>query len=239
MTLDRLTRIAADSEIGFRPSLGDIRWMVAEIQVLRARLGDATARKVLERAAAEYMASGPHDGTYTVGAPASDEGEQGHGLPRPVLTDHSLEVDPYAAPTGVPRAFLVDLDGTLADMNGRDPYDESSVLDDLPNLPVIETVLALFHSGAHPVFMSGRTDACRVATTEWLVKHLAGAVAHPELYMRATGDARPDWQIKLELFNTHIRDRYRVLLAIDDRQQVVDLWRSLGITCLQCAEGAF
>ncbi|MCA1696547.1 MAG: AAA family ATPase [Actinobacteria bacterium] len=164
---------------------------------------------------------------------------KGKPLPVPVLTDADAVVEPYVAPTGALQAFLVDLDGTLALFNGRNPYDESRVIDDLPNRPVIVTVRALMSQGLHPIFMSGRTDGCREDTEAWLGMHVLGYGTPWELHMRAVGDTRPDWQVKLDLFNTHIRDRYGVFLAVDDRQQVVDLWRSLGITCLQCAEGNF
>lgn len=59
------------------------------------------------------------------------------------------------------------------------------------------------------------------------------------LLMRGQGDMRPDHAVKHELFNAHIRDAYDVLLALDDRDRVVALWRSLGIVCLQVDEGNF
>jgi hypothetical protein len=34
-------------------------------------------------------------------------------------------------------------------------------------------------------------------------------------------------------------DKSNILYAVDDRQRVVDMWRSNGITCLQVAEGNF
>ena len=57
--------------------------------------------------------------------------------------------------------------------------------------------------------------------------------------MRAVGDSRPDPVIKLELFNEHVHDRYDVRVVRDDRNSVVDLWRSMGLTCLQVAPGDF
>ena len=57
--------------------------------------------------------------------------------------------------------------------------------------------------------------------------------------MRKNGDYRPDWEAKLELFNEHVRDRYNILAAFDDRNQVVKLWRQLGITTFQVADGNF
>lgn len=171
-----------------------------------------------------------------------------NGAPLPIPELSPLGVDPYAgvvpyvSPDTHRQAFLVDLDGTLALMNGRSPYDESCVDQDLPNWPVIETVRALIDRGLIPIYMSGRTDGCREATEAWLLRHIG--LPHARLgglllHMRKQGDQRPDHVVKLELFNTHIRDRYDVLLAIDDRDQVVTLWRRLGITCLQVADGDF
>ena len=45
--------------------------------------------------------------------------------------------------------------------------------------------------------------------------------------------------MKLELFDRHVRDSYDVRYVLDDRQQVVDAWRSIGLTVFQVAEGNF
>lgn len=153
------------------------------------------------------------------------------------------DVQPYTPTPGTPRAVLVDLDGTLALLN-RSPYDETLVLTDSPNTPVIETLSALVHADHWPVFMSGRTAGCRDATLKWLEYHVtdrfrSALFGNPELHMRAIGDTRPDHVIKLELFDRHVRDRYDVRVVLDDRDSVVALWRSMGLTCLQVAPGAF
>jgi len=57
--------------------------------------------------------------------------------------------------------------------------------------------------------------------------------------MRPTGDNRKDAIVKREIFDREIRDRYRILFVLDDRNQVVDMWRELGLTCLQVAPGDF
>ena len=84
---------------------------------------------------------------------------------------------------------------------------------------------------------------CYELTHEWLhqnVKLLGmNAYYNPILYMRAEGDHRPDWIVKKELFLNEISKKYNIELVIDDRQQVVDMWRSLGLTCFQVAEGNF
>jgi hypothetical protein len=56
--------------------------------------------------------------------------------------------------------------------------------------------------------------------------------------MRKDGDFRADNVVKQEILDAHI-DKDRVLFVLDDRQQVVDMWRRNGLTCFQVAEGNF
>ncbi len=52
------------------------------------------------------------------------------------------------------------------------------------------------------------------------------------------GDMRPDWIVKKQLL-WEIRKEFDPLIAIDDRNSVVKMWREEGIQCLQAAEGDF
>lgn len=147
--------------------------------------------------------------------------------------------EPYVPDASLPSACIVDLDGTVAihgDERGHFEYEK--VGGDTPNEPVIELVQALLGDPRFRVlFMSGREDRCRDDTEAWLRKHLG--VDGP-LFMRTTGDHRPDYVVKTELFDQHVREKWDVRFAIDDRNQVVEhAWRAMGIVCLQCAEGAF
>lgn len=158
-------------------------------------------------------------------------------LPVPELAPKAaLTAEPYIAKPGTPKAVLVDLDGTTALLNGRSPYDETKVREDKPNRQVIDLVHVLDKAGYYVVFMSGRTAGCMEATLEWLDAQGFGCY---ELYMRNVSDTRKDAVVKLELFNAHVRDIFDVRLVLDDRDQVVELWRSLGLTCLQVAPGNF
>src|SRR5690242_417742 len=49
---------------------------------------------------------------------------------------------PYTPPPGAPSAVLVDVDGTVALMGDRSPYDETRLHLDAPNPPVIAVVRA-------------------------------------------------------------------------------------------------
>jgi predicted kinase len=161
-----------------------------------------------------------------------------HPLPWP---DDQVSTDdgsvPYAPVTGTPKAVMVDIDGTTALQVGRSPYDESRVHEDRPNTAVITAVRAMHAAGHAVVFCSGRTEACREATEKWLAEHVA--IPYEALYMRAAGDMRKDSVVKAELFDRHIRHMYDVVAVFDDRQQVVDAWRALGLTVFQVAPGNF
>lgn len=133
-------------------------------------------------------------------------------------------------------AALVDFDGTLSLRGSRSPYDYSTVSEDLPNSPVINVVRALRDFGLEIVVVSGREDVCDKASRQWLAKHLDFPI---ELFLRQAGDYRPDYQIKEEIYRNYIEPNWQIELALDDRQQCVDLWRRLGIVTLQVAPGDF
>ena len=155
----------------------------------------------------------------------------------------------------LPRAIMCDLDGTLALLNGRNPYDVSTCDDDLPNVPVIECVLAMHTKGHRVIFMSGREDKHREPTVRFIEKHCRRRIVYAfsdvpvsrpttecipyELHMRPTGDQRKDSIIKRELFEANVLGKYYVEFILDDRDQVVAGWREMGLTTFQVAEGAF
>ena len=141
-----------------------------------------------------------------------------------------------------PRAIICDIDGALAIRGERDPYDYSRVWEDEPNLPIVELVKTLSENWSREIiFVSGRDDSCEFETNEWIrvVLDLFDSYDDVVLHMRKTGDNRPDSIVKQEIYERHIKDRYQVDYVLDDRNQVVKMWRELGLTCLQVAEGNF
>ncbi|WP_327351634.1 phosphatase domain-containing protein [Streptomyces sp. NBC_01304] len=164
----------------------------------------------------------------------------GKAFPLP-LPDESREAAPvgrtYEPKPDTPKAVLVDIDGTVALMTGRSPFDETRVHEDVPNPPVVQVVRALHAAGNRIVFLSGRTDDCREATEAWLTEHVGVPYTGP--FMRPSGDSRKDSLVKVELFDAHVRDAYDVTCVLDDRNQVVQAWRAIGLTVLQVADGDF
>ena len=57
--------------------------------------------------------------------------------------------------------------------------------------------------------------------------------------MRLADDNRKDSIIKEEIYNKVIKPRYNIKLVLDDRNQVVDMWRDIGLPCFQVAPGDF
>ncbi len=139
---------------------------------------------------------------------------------------------------GLQLAVICDLDGTLCLFEGkRGPYETEKAGDDDIN-PAVQTLLNDWR-GTHEypiIFMSGRDSKYREITEAWLKKHDFGDGI---LLMRPAGDTRKDYIVKEELYQAHIQRNYNICYVLDDRQQVVDMWRRNGLVCLQVAEGDF
>lgn len=165
------------------------------------------------------------------------------GYPLPVPSDPFYDLQRVAPELYVPdptkpAVALVDLDGTVAlheGIRGHHDYDKVSM--DLPNPAVIKIVRSLGYTNVRPLFVSGRPDSCEYHTRLWIQRHVGlGGV---RLFMRKTGDHRPDYIVKLEIFNEQIRNNFDVKFCLDDRDQVVRMYRELGLTVLQVAPGNF
>lgn len=137
-----------------------------------------------------------------------------------------------------PKAIIVDIDGTLAKMNGRSPFDWSRVGEDKVNEPIKDIVLAYKKAmKCIVIIFSGRDGVCRTETINWLIEN---RIYYDKLFMREVGNNEKDSVIKRRLFDTHVKDKYDVQFVLDDRNQVVDMWRKdLGLTCLQVDYGDF
>ena len=59
------------------------------------------------------------------------------------------------------------------------------------------------------------------------------------LYLRKDGDFRTDDVTKREIFDKILTDGFVPRIALDDRDQVVSMWRSIGLPCFQVREGKF
>ena len=153
--------------------------------------------------------------------------------------------------TRMKNTIIFDLDGTLAlidkrrevstNPNGRLDWDKffdpSNIKLDEPNPPVIKTAQLFAEQGFNIVILSGRSNKTETATTSWLSKN---KVPFNKLIMRdsETNHFTPDWVLKKNMLDENL-DINDIFLVVDDRDRVVKLWRSLGLTTFQVAEGNF
>jgi predicted kinase len=153
---------------------------------------------------------------------------------------HVRESNTVVQNKDLPACILVDIDGTVAKMNGRYAFDWDRVGEDLPKENIIRLVKTLKEAGNTIIFFSGRDEISKNLSREWICEYFNWKLTDFQLFMRKNKDQRKDSDVKFELFNEYIKDKYFVEFVLDDRQQVVDMWRrKLGLTCLQVDYGDF
>lgn len=148
---------------------------------------------------------------------------------------------------------IFDLDGTLALNEHRQHFlkekpknwdmFEDACIDDKPNVPLIR-LFNLYISMYRTVYIfSGRSERVYSETVAWL--ELNGISPFGRLEMRKIGDRRDDRVVKKEMFDKLISsfqskfNYSKDIIIFDDRRKVVDMWRDMGLTCCQVAEGNF
>ena len=110
---------------------------------------------------------------------------------------------------------------------------------DKPNKPVVDFLL---HAGAgcEIRIWTGRSDIVKEQTVNWLNQHKIPISSLHELRMRPADSRAPDTELKEEwLHSLPPAERERIVLAVDDRDLVVEMWRRNGVPCLQVASGKF
>jgi hypothetical protein len=140
------------------------------------------------------------------------------------------------------NCVICDIDGTLAIMGKRNPFNAaiSHIVDKL-NTPVAETLKLFKKAGYRIIFITGRETKYKPQTIEFIKKNLFWENEIDfDLYMRNDGDRRKDAIFKHEIFDKYINPKYKVLFALEDRNQMVDMYRNeLGISCWQVNKGDF
>ena len=157
-----------------------------------------------------------------------------------------------------PNWVIFDLDGTLADIKHRlhfiypttaqekfaaktgdykPDWDAFNMACEKDNTKpdIIELLKMLQFYGKSIAIFSGRMETARERTIEWLRRN---GVKYDILEMRASKDFRSDVEIKSEMFFKHFT-KEQIWFVVDDRDKVVDFWRELGLTCLQCQKGDY
>lgn len=141
------------------------------------------------------------------------------------------------------ECIIVDIDGTLAHISdGRSPYDASTAMKDTADDAVASIVAMSYQNGYKVIVLTGRNEEHHGLTAEWLE---ANGIPYDEIYTRLdtdvdeNGKQTEDSIVKERLYRTHVAPRFNVKFVLDDRNRVVDMWRRIGLKCLQVQEGNF
>ena len=145
------------------------------------------------------------------------------------------------------KTVLFDIDGTLADIRHRRGYLEGERPDwyrfneamgnDTPNIPIVALYKTLWASGDYKIeIVTGRNERFRAVTENWFVWN---EIPLSSITMRPDKDFRPDSELKQDILDGLLAKGHKIAFVVDDRQQVVDMGRRNGITCLQCDVGDF
>jgi predicted kinase len=142
-------------------------------------------------------------------------------------------------------ALLVDIDGTIANTDHRSHLAKTKQwelfferqLYDTPNTDIIDLYKALAHVyDLDVLLLSGRPEHYRSVTVNWLTQH---NIPYRMLLLRPDNDVREDYIVKQAIYQQSIAPYYAVRYVLEDRTTVVAMWRSLGLRCLQVADGNF
>lgn len=141
--------------------------------------------------------------------------------------------------------IIVDVDGTLAIRGDRSPYEYFKANKDELNVSVANLVYFIQKENPNiiTVIMTGRENlsdergyTVSDLTQKWLMEN---DVFFDDIFVRHEGDHRSDWEVKKEMYEKFIKDDYNVAYVIDDRKQVIDMWRSENLMVLDVAGHTF
>lgn len=123
-------------------------------------------------------------------------------------------------------AVIFDIDGTLALMGKRGPFDWLSTYKDDVNQIVAEHLEFHISKGRKVFILTGRDEVCREVTEDWLDLH---ELDYDELYMRPKDDYRKDTIIKKEIYKREIEGKFNILAVYEDRISVSKQWNDMGL----------
>jgi hypothetical protein len=143
--------------------------------------------------------------------------------------------------------LICDIDGVIADLSHRlhhieekptnwdgffDACDEDKPMEE--TISFLRAIRDIFEI----VYLTGRPKRVRDKTVAWFRQNYVPWKDGMLLAMRSDGDHRQDWIVKWELFDQWV-DKKRVRAIIEDRDQVVQMWREKGYFCLQNKRGDY
>lgn len=142
------------------------------------------------------------------------------------------------------KDVLVDMDGTLADVehrrhfvNGEGKKDWNGFFEAMDSDPVRKDVAEMVDhyaaQGCNIVIVSARPEKYRDRTVAWLHKNI---IPFQTIIMRANGDSRDDVIVKQGILDSHFK-KDNIEAVIDDRPRVIRMWESNGLKVHDVGKG--
>jgi predicted kinase len=151
------------------------------------------------------------------------------------LTDKRVIREPEMR---LPSIVICDLDATLALHQGREPFEWDLVKTDKID-PRLRLVLNNYMALHKVVFITGRPESARLATTEWLQDPANKLHDNWVLYMRNNNDFSHGDDYKEKVYREKIEGKYNVLCVFEDSNKCVTRWRELGLLTCQVANNDY
>jgi phosphoglycolate phosphatase-like HAD superfamily hydrolase len=133
---------------------------------------------------------------------------------------------------------IVDIDGTIADVRhrlhhikGPGKKNWKAFFEAMDHDSPIEAMIRHVHELEKDhdiIIVTGRPEHYRARTEKWLKDN---GVRYSRLFMRPDGDHRPDYAVKVEVLREYPKGQ--IVLAIDDRGPVCDMYEKNGVRCLR------
>lgn len=147
--------------------------------------------------------------------------------------------------TNKTNAVIFDIDGTICDCTHRLHHIQKDKPDwdgfhadcgkDEPIYPILQLVQMYYRNGYHIIFCTGRMESNIEKTKAWLDFY---SVPYNQIFMRKNDDYRSDYIIKKEMLDI-ILDDHIIHTIFEDRARVVQMYRDVGLICLQVKEGDY
>jgi predicted kinase len=145
------------------------------------------------------------------------------------LTDYRVNnTIPYQ--NGLLNCVICDLDGTLAEHTGREPFEWDRIPEDKIDWRMRDMLITLSENHTKIFFLTGRPENVREQTELWLNENYGGAYT---LIMRPEKQFGKGNAVKKELYEQHIKGKYNVIAVLEDSNSCVEMWRNEGLLTLQ------
>ena len=139
------------------------------------------------------------------------------------------------------ECIIVDMDGTLAHMDGRisrhgekvAAYRDDDAHDDTLDDAVANIVGMAYQNGYKVIVFTGRKAKSLPVAKKWLKDN---GVQYDEIHARMDNDKRADTIVKKEMYQAFVEGKYKVKYIIDDRPSVCRMWRELGLKVMQVGD---